>query len=222
MVGMAILPTTQGSSRVLPHSGPCGQGKIPCGDENGDKKPPAANSGTGMRTMLPAPQGPRIPAHELVEAFVAPFSSSSCTMHFWVSQLRIKMGTPIDQSINSIAPLETQQVANDAQSNPVEEAENSPNIEEVEDVERSLNKRGLTSTAWTHFKRKKIEGKWKAICKYCEKKLGGDTRSSTKHLHNHIRTCKLRTVRGSRRSRKKQGERGKKYPHQGSGNWDGE
>jgi len=111
-----------------------------------------------------------------------------------------KMGTPIDQSINSIAPLETQQVANDAQSNPVEEAENSPNIEEVEDVERSLNKRGLTSTAWTHFKRKKIEGKWKAICKYCEKKLGGDTRSSTKHLHNHIRTCKLRTVRGQKQS----------------------
>ncbi|KAL2639751.1 hypothetical protein AAZV13_06G187500 [Glycine max] len=110
------------------------------------------------------------------------------------------MGTPIDQSINSIAPLETQQVANDAQSNPVEEAENSPNIEEVEDVERSLNKRGLTSTAWTHFKRKKIEGKWKAICKYCEKKLGGDTRSSTKHLHNHIRTCKLRTVRGQKQS----------------------
>lgn len=51
-----------------------------------------------------------------------------------------KMGTPIDPSVNSIAPLETQ-VANDAQSNLVEEAKNSPNIEEVEDVERSPNKR---------------------------------------------------------------------------------
>ena len=57
-----------------------------------------------------------------------------------------KMGTPIDASVNTIAPLETQQVANDAQSNPVEEAENSPNIE-VENVERSPNKRGLTSAA---------------------------------------------------------------------------
>ncbi|KAL5157698.1 putative AC transposase [Glycine soja] len=85
-----------------------------------------------------------------------------------------KMDMPIDPSVNSIAPLETQQIANDAQSNPMEEAENSPNIEEVE---RSPNKRGLTSAAWTHFKRKKIEGKWKVICKYCEKKLGGDTRS---------------------------------------------
>ena len=35
-----------------------------------------------------------------------------------------KMGTPIDPSINSIAPLETQQVANDAQSNLVEEEKN--------------------------------------------------------------------------------------------------
>ena len=33
------------------------------------------------------------------------------------------MGTPIDPSVNSIASLETQQVANDAQRNPVEEAE---------------------------------------------------------------------------------------------------
>ncbi|KAL5130636.1 Zinc finger BED domain-containing protein RICESLEEPER 2 [Glycine soja] len=180
--------------------GACDRGKIPCRDGDGDEKPPTTNLGTGTRTrtMLPAPQGPRISVCELVKAFVAPFSSSSRTVHFWVSQLRI--GTPIDPSINSIAPLETQQVANDAQSNLVEEAKNSPNIEEVEDVERSPNKRGLTSAAWTHFKRKKIKEKWKAICKYCEKKLGGDTRSGTKHLHDHIRTCKLRTMRGPKQS----------------------
>ncbi|KAL5127006.1 hypothetical protein HKD37_14G039500 [Glycine soja] len=110
------------------------------------------------------------------------------------------MGTPIVPSVNSIVPLETQQVVNDAHSNPVEEVENYPNIEEAEDIERSPNKRGLTSAAWTHFKRKKIEKKWKDICKYCEKKLGGDTRSGTKHLHNHIRTCKLRTVWGTKQS----------------------
>ncbi|KAH1254685.1 Zinc finger BED domain-containing protein RICESLEEPER 2 [Glycine max] len=79
------------------------------------------------------------------------------------------MDTPIDPSVNSIASLETQQQSGGR-------SKNFPNIE-VEDVERSPNKRGLTSTAWTHFKRKKIEGKWKAICKYCEKKLDGDIRS---------------------------------------------
>ncbi|KAG5040446.1 hypothetical protein JHK85_012922 [Glycine max] len=110
-VCMTILPTTWGSPRGLPHSGPCSRGKISRGDGDGDEKPPTANSGTGTGTMLPAPQGPRIPtvftlftsssfllhrsffivrfSRELVEAFVAPFSSSSRTMHFWVSQLQI-------------------------------------------------------------------------------------------------------------------------------------
>ena len=82
------------------------------------------------------------------------------------------MGKPIDPSINSIVPLKTQQVANDAQNNSVEEAQNFLNIEEVEDVQRSPNKR-----CW-----KKIEKKWKAICKYCEKKLGGNTTRINVHL----------------------------------------
>ena len=55
---MTILPVTRGSLWGLPNSGPCSWGKIPCRDEDGDEKPPAANSGTG--TMLPAPQGSRI------------------------------------------------------------------------------------------------------------------------------------------------------------------
>ncbi|KAG4962951.1 hypothetical protein JHK86_039819 [Glycine max] len=74
---MTILPVTRGSLWGLPNSGPCSWGKIPCRDEDGDEKPPAANSGTG--TMLPAPQGSRILTRELVEAFAAPFSSSSRT-----------------------------------------------------------------------------------------------------------------------------------------------
>lgn len=68
-------------------------------------------------------------------------------------------------------------------------------------MERSSpNKRGLTSEAWKHFKREKIDDKWKAICKYCDRKLLGETKQGTKHLHDHIRTCKLRTVRGPRQS----------------------
>ena len=52
----------------------------------------------------------------------------------------------------------------------------------------------------THFRREKIDDKWKAICKYCERKLGGETRQGTKHLHDHIKTCKLHTVRGLKQS----------------------
>ena len=60
---MAILPATRESPRGLPHLGPCGRGKIPRGDGDGDEKPPTANLGMGTGTMLPVPQGPRIPAY---------------------------------------------------------------------------------------------------------------------------------------------------------------
>ena len=73
--------------------------------------------------------------------------------------------------------------------------------EQPAEAERvSPNKRGLASKAWLHFKRQKIDDKWKAICKYCDKKLLGETRQGTKHLHDHIRSCKLRTARGPRQS----------------------
>ena len=53
----------------------------------------------------------------------------------------------------------------------------------------SPNKRGLKSDAWPYFKRQKIGGIWKAICKSCDKKIGGDTKNGTKHLFDHISIC---------------------------------
>lgn len=64
----------------------------------------------------------------------------------------------------------------------------------------SPNKRGLTSKAWIHFRRQMIDEKWKAICNYCDKKLFGETKQGSKHLHDHIRSCKLRTMMGLRQS----------------------
>ncbi|XP_027368336.1 zinc finger BED domain-containing protein RICESLEEPER 2-like [Abrus precatorius] len=73
------------------------------------------------------------------------------------------------------------------------------NLENEDVTERtSSNKRGLTSEAWAHFKREKINEKWKAICKHCDRQLGGDTNQGTKHLYDHIQICKLCTVRGPR------------------------
>jgi len=37
-------------------------------------------------------------------------------------------------------------------------------------------KRMLTSDVWNHFKRKMIDGKTKAICNYCGKKVVGNPR----------------------------------------------
>ncbi|KAJ1380454.1 Malate synthase [Sesbania bispinosa] len=48
----------------------------------------------------------------------------------------------------------------EAPQNPTSPEEANPEV-----IERtSPNKKGLTSAAWTHFKREKVDDKWKAIC----------------------------------------------------------
>ncbi|KAL8502648.1 hypothetical protein ACS0TY_021688 [Phlomoides rotata] len=47
-------------------------------------------------------------------------------------------------------------------------------MDESEETLTLGKKRGLTSIVWNHFKRLKIDNKWKAECNYCKKKLGGD------------------------------------------------
>ncbi|XP_022865374.1 zinc finger BED domain-containing protein RICESLEEPER 2-like [Olea europaea var. sylvestris] len=56
----------------------------------------------------------------------------------------------------------------------------------------SFGKRKLTSTMWEHYKRQKIGEKWKAICNYCKKQLGGEIKNGTKHLHDHLKRRVLR------------------------------
>lgn len=61
-------------------------------------------------------------------------------------------------------------------------------------------KRKLTSAVWNHFKKEKIDDKWKAICNYCQKKLGGESKNGTKHLHGHFASCPLRKTRDIKQS----------------------
>ncbi|GKV06556.1 hypothetical protein SLEP1_g18432 [Rubroshorea leprosula] len=56
------------------------------------------------------------------------------------------------------------------------------------------HKRPLTSEAWNHYRRQKINGHWKAICVYCNKHLGGETKNGTSHLRDHTRVCPLKSV----------------------------
>ena len=58
-----------------------------------------------------------------------------------------------------------------------------------------VGKRKLTSIVWSHFKKQKIDGVQKAICNYCGKKLGGESKNGTKHLHDHFNRCPLRKQR---------------------------
>jgi len=86
---------------------------------------------------------------------------------------------------------------------PNAETNSSPN--EIEssapcEIEVEGGKRKLTSEVWKHFKRKKIEDKWKAICNYCGKKLLGDPSQGTSHLKAHWKSCTNRTTRDIRQA----------------------
>jgi hypothetical protein len=67
-------------------------------------------------------------------------------------------------------------------------------VEEEEDGVEVGSKRKLTSAVWKEFKRVRWHGKIKAKCMYCSGKLVGDTRSGTKHLHDHLKSCVLRKI----------------------------
>ena len=77
---------------------------------------------------------------------------------------------------------------------PVEISDDDDGEEEEEEEEAEgeaigQKRRKLTSAVWKQFKRVKVGGKWKAKCVHCSKKLGGETKNGTKHLHDHRRSC---------------------------------
>jgi len=67
-------------------------------------------------------------------------------------------------------------------------------------ISKLTNSRGLLLDAWNHFKRQKLDGKWKTICNYCAKSLLGDAKHGTSHLRSHFESCKLQTTRDIKQS----------------------
>lgn len=82
------------------------------------------------------------------------------------------------------------------QTTPNETNMKNQNAEAIIEPNVSPNKKGLKSDVWPHFKRGKRGGVWKAICKYYNKKLGGNTTAGTTHLRNHLRICPIFDKRG--------------------------
>jgi hypothetical protein len=86
---------------------------------------------------------------------------------------------------------------------PTQETQTILNQTNVESQEReavrepsvSPNKRGLKSDVWSHYKRQKIDGVFKAICKDYKKKLGGEKGNGTTHLRDHLCICAARNKR---------------------------
>jgi hypothetical protein len=68
-------------------------------------------------------------------------------------------------------------------------------VVEVEDDDPVGCKRKLRSAVWLDFDLVKVNGLWKAKCKWCKKLLGGETRNGTTHLKNHLAVCDDRITR---------------------------
>ena len=71
---------------------------------------------------------------------------------------------------------------------------------EIESSTPTVNSRRLLSDIWNHFKRQKVDGKWKGICNYWAKSLLGDAKHGTSHLRSHFESCKLQTTRDIKQS----------------------
>ncbi|CAI0551183.1 unnamed protein product [Linum tenue] len=76
---------------------------------------------------------------------------------------------------------------------------NDASTNENENVEIILEKdRKLTSDVLPYFVRVKFNGEIKAKCRYCRKRLGGDTSNGTSHLRNHYKTYTQRNIHDGR------------------------
>ncbi|XP_062103824.1 zinc finger BED domain-containing protein RICESLEEPER 2-like [Humulus lupulus] len=58
-----------------------------------------------------------------------------------------------------------------------------------DESESRSTKRKRTSPAWDHFTLQIIDGKLKAVCNHCGRKLGGESSNGTKHLLAHVKRC---------------------------------
>ena len=79
---------------------------------------------------------------------------------------------------------------------------------ENEDVE---GMRKLKSSMWSHFKKRKVYGVFEAVCNYCSRHLGRDSKNGTRHLHNHFKRCPRRKIKDIRQQILVQEQNKKKF-----------
>lgn len=117
-------------------------------------------------------------------------SPTRCTNQSHESQHSAVTRTSLSESQASESVHEPAAEDIEGDNGPVEISDEDDGEDEQEEVEVVGSKRRkLTSPVWRHFERVKIKGNWKAKCAYCKKKLGGETKNGTKHLHDHLRSC---------------------------------
>ena len=112
-----------------------------------------------------------------------------------------KMSTAGSAS-SSQAPLQDQpetesrqESINETEAIEIEDDEDEVELVEEQDGAEVGSKRKLTSVVWKEFKRVRWNERIKAKCNYCFAKLGGETKSGTKHLHDHLKSCTQRKIK---------------------------
>ncbi|GJS47828.1 zinc finger BED domain-containing protein RICESLEEPER 2-like protein [Tanacetum coccineum] len=95
--------------------------------------------------------------------------------------------TRMDLEENTIHVTSTQ----NSPSNLQEDNHVRDNVEEVLEPPAKKNNR-LRSLVWNHFEKIIVDGKQKAECHLCKSKLSGESNHGTRHLHDHLKSCKKR------------------------------
>jgi hypothetical protein len=67
--------------------------------------------------------------------------------------------------------------------------------EEEEEVVKPGSKRKLKSAVWQEFTKVQVGSTEYAKCIYCAKKLSGQSRNGTNHLHLHLKSCVLKKIK---------------------------
>ncbi|KAF7143102.1 hypothetical protein RHSIM_Rhsim05G0140000 [Rhododendron simsii] len=105
--------------------------------------------------------------------------------------------SPVDSSAHSTNPIDASSPSGPSQptSSPLQSdspINNQTSENEGEEVEILSDKvsddddnKKLRSPYWAHYRRVKIAGVFKAICKYCGDKINGETKNGTSHLSQH-------------------------------------
>ncbi|XP_057720810.1 uncharacterized protein LOC130935209 [Arachis stenosperma] len=106
-----------------------------------------------------------------------------------------------DTQSNSVAPNDNEI---EVQSNANPTLETSQATDNVSTPKGSTpnegdNKTHVKSAYWEYFDRLKVEGEWKAKCKFCKIVFSANPKNGTKSLRNHVdRYCKRIKVANSR------------------------
>ncbi|KAH7845735.1 hypothetical protein Vadar_005431 [Vaccinium darrowii] len=131
--------------------------------------------GLGIETWWKQAEGKLV---RVKVVLVLHLKSRESRSRFIMSDSPVCSSTPADGSVPS-EPV-SQPAPINVDDHPSENIVGSEQATETNSGEAKLR-----SPFWGHYNRVKINGEWKACCKYCPAKISGKTENGTSHLQQH-------------------------------------